>query len=74
MRNGTLTVRLSTDDDGDDWFELEAFGDGRPLRLEKSMNAGPEVLAFARFAAWHSGFRLDVSAEAREAAGETTEG
>jgi hypothetical protein len=74
VRNGTLVVRLSTDDDGDDWFELEACGEGGPLRLEKSMNAGPEVLAFGRFAAWHSGFRLDVSAEAREAAGETSEG
>jgi hypothetical protein len=74
VRNGTLVVRLSTDDDGDDWFELEACGEGGPLRLEKSMNDGPEVLAFARFAAWHSGFRLEVPPEAMEAAGETTEG
>lgn len=74
VRNGTLVVRLSTDDDGDDWFELEARGDGGSLRLEKSMNAGPEVLAFARFAAWHSGFPLDVPREAREAAGEAAEG
>jgi len=74
VRNGSLVVRLSTDDDGDDWFELEARGDGGSLRLEKSMNAGPEVLAFARFAAWHSGFPLDVPREAREAAGEAAEG
>jgi hypothetical protein len=74
VRRGTLVVRLSTDDEGDDWFELEACGEGGRLRLEKSMNAGPEVLAFARFAAWHSGFRLDVPAEAMEAAGETPEG
>lgn len=74
VRNGTLGVRLSTDDDGDDWFELEARGEGGPLRLEKSMNAGPEVLAFARFASWHSGFPLDVPREVREAVGETTVG
>ncbi len=74
VRGGTLVVRLSTDDDGDDWFELEASGEGGPLRLQKSMNDGPEVLAFARFAAWHSGFRLEVPAEAMEVAGETTEG
>ena len=61
VRKGTLVVTLSTDDDGDDWFTLEARGDGGPLRLEKSMNSGPEVLAFARFAAWHSGFPLDAA-------------
>ena len=70
VRNGTLSVSLSTDDDGDDWFALEARGEGGPLRLEKSMNSGPEVLSFARYAAWHSGFPLELPGEVREAAGE----
>ena len=74
VRNGTLVATLSTDDDGDDWFTLEARGDGRPLRLTKGMNSGPEVLAFARFAAWHSGFSLELADEVREAAGETAGG
>ncbi|MBK6407660.1 MAG: hypothetical protein IPF66_23160 [Holophagales bacterium] len=56
VRKGTLAAMLSTDDDGDDWFTLEARGDGGPLRLTKVMGSGPEVLAFARFAAWHSRF------------------
>jgi hypothetical protein len=38
------------------------------------MNSGPEVLAFARFAAWHTGLPLDVPDDAREAAGETAGG
>ena len=74
VRNGTLVVSLSTDEDRDDWFTLEARGDGGPLRLAKSMNSGPEVLSFARFAAWHSGFPLDLPQEAREAAGEEPAG
>jgi hypothetical protein len=73
VRNGTLVVSLSTDDDHDDWFTLEARGDGGPLRLAKSMNSGPEVLSFARFAAWHSGFPLELPREVREAAGEIGE-
>jgi hypothetical protein len=73
VRDGTLAVSRSTDDDGDDWFALEARGGGGPLRLVKSMNAGPEVLSFARFAAWHSGFPLDVPPAAVEAAGEATD-
>jgi hypothetical protein len=74
VRDGTLVVTLATDDDGDDVFELEARGEGGPLRLAKAPNAGPEVLGFARYAAWHSGFRLDVPREAREAAGESGQG
>lgn len=74
VRDGALVVTLATDDDGDDVFELEARGEGGPLRLAKATNAGPEVLAFARYAAWHSGFRLDVPREAREAAGESSSG
>ncbi len=74
VRNGTLAVRLSTDDDGDDWFTLEARGAEKPLRLEKKMNSGPEVLLFARYAAWHSGFPLDLADEVREAAGEGARG
>ena len=74
VRKGTLVATLATDDDGDDWFTLEARGDGGPLRLAKAMNSGPEVLAFARFAAWHSGFPLDLPDEVREAAGETAGG
>ncbi|HYN41082.1 MAG TPA: hypothetical protein VE129_04840, partial [Thermoanaerobaculia bacterium] len=74
VRNGTLVVSLSTDDDGDDWFTLEARGEGSPLRLTKVMNSGPEVLAFARFVAWHSGFSLDLPDEVREAAGEIAGG
>lgn len=74
VRNGTLVVTHSTDDDGDDWFTLEARGDGEPLRVTKVMNAGPEVLSFARFAAWHSGFSLDLPDHAREAAGEIAGG
>lgn len=70
VRNGTLVASLSTDGDGDDWFAVEARGEGGPLRLAKTMNAGPEVLAFARFAAWRSGFPLEVPEEFREAAGE----
>ncbi len=70
VRKGTLAATLSTDDDGDDWFTLEARGDGRPLRLMKGMNSGPAVLALARFAAWHSGFPLELADEVREAAGE----
>ncbi len=74
VRKGTLVATISTDDDGDDWFTLEARGDGGPLRLTKGMNSGPEVLAFARFAAWHSGFPLDLPDEVREAAGEIAGG
>lgn len=74
VRNGTLAVSLSTDEDRDDWFTLEARGDGGPLRLAKAMNSGPDVLSFARFAAWHSGFPLDLPQEAREAAGEEPAG
>ena len=70
VRNGTLVASLSTDGDGDDWFAVEARGEGGPLRLAKTMNSGPEVLSFARFAAWHSGFPLEVPEEFREAAGE----
>jgi len=71
---GTLVAALTTDDDGDDWFSLEARGEGGPLRLAKSMNSGPEVLSFARFAAWHSGFPLELPGEVREAAGEIERG
>ena len=74
VRKGTLAAMLSTDDDGDDWFTLEARGDGGPLRLTKVMGSGPEVLAFARFAAWHSRFPLELPDEVREAAGETAGG
>ncbi|MFN7990419.1 MAG: hypothetical protein U0529_23320 [Thermoanaerobaculia bacterium] len=74
VRNGTLVASLSTDDDRDDWFTLEARGEGGTLRLARSMNSGPEVLAFARFAAWHSGFPLELPREVREAAGEVGEG
>jgi hypothetical protein len=74
VRGGRLVVAFSADDDGDDWFTLEARGEGGSFRLVKSMNSGPEVLAFARFAAWHTGLPLDVPDDAREAAGETAGG
>ena len=51
-------------------FRLEARGDGRPLKMANTMNAGPDVLAFARYAARHSGFPLDVPREVLLAAGE----
>lgn len=70
VRRGTLAVRLSGDSDGDDWFTLEATGDGGPLRLAREMNDGAAVLAFARYAAFHTGFPLDVPRDVRVAARE----
>lgn len=74
VRRGTLAVSVSTDSDDDDWFRLEARGEGRPLRIANRMSAGPEVLAFARYAARHSGFPLDVPREVLLAAGELRNG
>lgn len=70
VRRGTLAVSVTADSDGDDWFRLEARGDGRPLKMANTMNAGKDVLAFARYAARHSGFPLDVPREVLVAAGE----
>lgn len=74
VRHGTLAVSVSTDSDDDDWFRLVARGEGRPLKMANRMNAGPEVLAFARYAARHSGFPLDVPREVLLAAGEPRNG
>lgn len=60
VRHGTLAVSVSTDSDDDDWFRLEVRGAGKPLKMANRLNAGPEVLAFARYAARHSGFPLDL--------------
>jgi hypothetical protein len=65
VRRGTLAVTLSGDSDGDDWFTLEAKGDGMSLRLAREVNDGSTVLAFARFAAFHTGFPLDVPRDVR---------
>ncbi len=70
VRRGALAVTVTTDSDDDDWFRLEARGEGRPLKMASRMNAGHEVLAFARYAARHSGFPLDVPRDVLLAAGE----
>lgn len=70
VRRGTLVVSLSGDSDGDDWFTLEVKGDGGPLRLAREMNDGSTVLAFARYAAFQTGFPLDVPRDVRVAARE----
>ncbi|MBI5442224.1 MAG: hypothetical protein HY900_13565 [Deltaproteobacteria bacterium] len=70
VRHGALTVSVTSDSDGDDWFLLEARGDGAPLRMAKAANDGPAVLELARYAARQSGFPLDVPREVRAAAGE----
>ncbi|MHB1045172.1 MAG: hypothetical protein ACYC4P_04105 [Thermoanaerobaculia bacterium] len=70
VRRGTLAMTVSTDSDDDDWFRLEARGEGKPLKMANRMNAGPELLAFARYAARHSGFPLDVPRDVLLAAGE----
>lgn len=67
VRDGTLVLTATTDSDGDDWFDLTARGAGGALRVARRMNAGPDVFAFARYAARQSGFALDVTPEAREA-------
>ena len=74
VRRGALAVDLSTDSDGDDWFSLEARGEGGPVRVARAMNDGPAVLAFARYAAWHTGFPLDVPGDVFVAARERTGG
>ncbi|MBK9967590.1 MAG: hypothetical protein IPP07_23030 [Holophagales bacterium] len=40
------------------------------LRLAREVNDGSTVLAFARFAAFHTGFPLDVPRDVRVAARE----
>lgn len=66
VRVQRLAVEWSKDSDGDDWYDLKAFGPGAPLRVTHSMNDARGVVSLGRFLAHHASVGLDVAEEAAE--------
>src|SRR5262249_52241012 len=55
-----LTVEHTTDDDGDDWFELQARSGHQRRTIERRMNESRKVVRLARWMAECSGAPLDL--------------
>ena len=65
-----LYVGHTTDDDGDDWFELQARSGDRHRAIEREMNDSETVLLLARWLADRSGADLDIGRGVVEGEGE----
>lgn len=61
---GRLAVDVSTDSDGDEWFELKVVAPEGTRSVCRRMNGAPEVVAWGRFLSYHSRLPLDVAREA----------
>jgi hypothetical protein len=55
-----LSVGHTTDDDGDDWFELQARSGDRHRTIDRDMNDSETVLLLARWIADRSGASIDL--------------
>jgi hypothetical protein len=56
----TLVVDHTTDDDGDDWFELQARSGQQRRTIDRRMNESRKILQLARWIAEQSGAPLDL--------------
>jgi hypothetical protein len=55
-----LAVEHTTDDDGDDWFELQARSRGERRTIDRRMNEPDRILGLARWIAERCGAPLDL--------------
>ena len=60
IREARLCVEHTTDDDGDDWFELQARSGDERRTIDRRMNESERVLQLARWIAARSGAPLDL--------------
>ena len=60
LREARLSVEHTTDDDGDDWFELQARAGDQRRTIDRRMNESERVLQLARWIAARSGAPLDL--------------
>jgi hypothetical protein len=60
LREARLSVEHTTDDDGDDWFELQVRSGDERRTIDRRMNESERVLQLARWIAAHSGAPLDL--------------
>ena len=60
LREARLSVEHTTDDDGDDWFELQARAGDERRTIDRRMNESKRVLQLARWIAARSGAPLDL--------------
>jgi hypothetical protein len=67
LREARLSVEHTTDDDGDDWFELQARSGDQRRTIDRRMNESERVLQLARWIAAQSGAPLDLGRGVAEA-------
>ena len=60
LRNPRLVVEHTTDEDGDDWFELQARSGERRRTIDRRMNEAEQTLQLARWIAERSATALDL--------------